>query len=354
MRADTSRRDFLKCAALAAPAALTGCGTTGVCRGEGGKPLRICVFADLHYYPGVWANTDDSSFLERILARAEAEKCDFVIHLGDFMHGTWTEKDKAFLKLYESCRLPTYHILGNHDQDWCEWRETVEAYHMPDGHYSFDCGGFRFVIADPNYFCNEPGKFVHHSKGNYFKRPKGSTINWIPPEQLEWMRSVIVGSPLPCVVLSHQSFERPPAAGEGVMNQEDVRAIFREANEKRPGTVRVVMNGHYHTDYLRVLDNILYWDVASANFQWFDDTHAKYPAEFLKLHTWAQHTLAWKDPLSAILTLWPDGRVRIDGSKSEFLFGVTPEIAGLPPYDACRRYTLPIIRSADLTLNYGV
>ena len=69
-----SRRDFLKFAALAAPAALAGgCCTTGACGGSGVKPLKVCVFADLHYYPGVWTNTEDTSFLERILARAEQE-----------------------------------------------------------------------------------------------------------------------------------------------------------------------------------------------------------------------------------------------------------------------------------------
>ena len=347
-----SRRDFLKFAALAAPVALAGgCRTTGSCGGGSGKPVKVCVFADLHYYPGVWTNTEDTSFLERILARAEQEQCDFVIHLGDFMHGVKGEKAEAFMKLYASCRVPTYHILGNHDQDGNDWRETVEAYRMPGGYYSFDCGGFRFVVADPNYFCNEPGKFIHHSKGNYFKRVKGSTINWIPPEQLEWMRSVIVGSPYPCVVLSHQSFERPPVGG-GVMNKDAVQAMFREANAKRPGTVRVVMNGHLHCDNLRILDNILYWDVTSANYEWFDDAHDKYPADYLKTHTWAQHNIGWTDPLSAILTLWPDGRVKIDGSKSEFLFGVSPEVAGLPVHDKCGRYTLPIIQSADFTFNY--
>ena len=347
-----SRRDFLRCAALAAPAALTGCGTTGVCAGSGGRPVKVCVFADLHYLPGKWTNTEDTSFLERILARAEKAKCDFVIHLGDLVHRVTDEASRDFLKLYASCRVPTYHILGNHDQDCNDWRETVEAFHMPDGHYAFDCCGFRFVVADPNYFCNEPGKFIHHSNRNYFNRVKGSTINWIPPEQLEWMRSVIVGSPHPCVVLSHQSFERPPIDG-GVMNKDDVQAIFREANEKRPGTVRVVMNGHLHIDNLRILENVLYWDVASANYQWFDKTHDRYSAEYLKTHTMANHTIGWKDPLSAILTLWPDGRVRIEGARSEYLWGISPEDAGLPAHDLCGRYTVPVIQSADLTFNYG-
>ena len=47
----------------------------GAVAGAASRPLRVCVFADLHFTPGVYTN-DTPEFLERILARAEAEKCD--------------------------------------------------------------------------------------------------------------------------------------------------------------------------------------------------------------------------------------------------------------------------------------
>jgi hypothetical protein len=275
-----------------------------------------------------------------------------IIHLGDFVHGVHGEKEKAYVKLYNEFKIPGYHVLGNHDQDRNAYQDTCEAYRMPkEGYYHLDKGGFRFVIADPNYFCNKPGEFIHHSKGNYFSRIKGSTINWIPPRQLEWMRSVIVGSPYPCVVLSHQSFERGPA-GAMVMNKDEVQAIFREANEKKPGTVRLVANGHMHMDYLRVLDNILYWDVNSANYQYYATKHSKYPADYLKTHLAARNNLGWKEPLSAILSLWPGGRIKIEGSQADWLFGVTPKMAGYQEYHDGRRCR-PVIQSADITLNHA-
>ena len=343
-----NRRDFLAAAALAAPAAFAG---TDAAAAPSGKPLKVCVFADLHYHPGVWTNTENTSFLEKIMARAEKERCDMMIHLGDFMHGVRSPAQKALLKLYNNFKVPGYHILGNHDQDGNPYKETCEAYRMPDGHYTFDKSGFRFVIADPNYFSNEPGKFIHHGNGNYFKRGPGSTINWIPPDQLEWMRATIVGSPYPCVVLSHQSFERAHCAP--VMNKKEVQAIFNEANAKKPGTVRLVMNGHLHIDHLRVLDNILYWDVNSATYQYFAKKHGKYPAEYVKTHRGSPNNIGWKEPLSAILTLWPNGRIKIDGAKSDWLFGVSPEDAGYPAYDADGRETLPVIQSADMTFAYA-
>jgi hypothetical protein len=220
------------------------------------------------------------------------------------------------------------------------------------GYYSIDRGGFRFVILDPNYFCNEPGRFIHHSKGNYFHRSVMSTINWIPPEQMEWLRQTINTSPYPCVVFSHQSLERGPG-GAVVKNAADVRRIFNEANAKKPGTVRLVVNGHAHNDNLRVLDNILYWDVNSANYRWFGPKHAKYPAEYMKSHPGAQYTLAWTEPLSGVLTLWQDGRIRIEGSKADWLFGVKPTDANYPKYDRDGRETHPVIQSADMTFHFG-
>ena len=160
---------------------------------------------------------------------------------------------------------------------------------MPGDHYSFEKGGFRFVVLDPNYFCNEPGVFIHHENGNYFKRAKNSTINWIPPHEMEWLRDAILNSSLPCVVLSHQSLER--GNGAPVMNAREVREVFNEANRRRPGAVRLAMNGHMHCDNLRILDNILYWDVNSANYQYYGKKHSKYPKEYIAAHTGAANNI---------------------------------------------------------------
>ncbi|MBO7720868.1 MAG: metallophosphoesterase [Kiritimatiellae bacterium] len=342
-----TKREFLT-------SAIAGAAAPAFAAAAGGKPqsrpLKVCVFADIHYLPGVWTN-DTPEFLEKIMARAERENCDMMIHLGDLVHNVNTPLTKGYIRRYNDFKVRGYHILGNHDQDATEWRRTADAYRMPDGHYSFDRGGFRFVIADPNYFSEKPGVFVHHENGNYFRRSKNSSINWIPPEQLEWMRDVIFNSPYPCVVMSHQSFERPPVS-HGVMNKEDVQAIFNEANRRWPGRVRLVINGHNHMDHLRVMDGILYWDVNSANYKWFNDPHKSYPAEYIAKHSGACHNIGWKEPLSAVLTLWPEGRVRIEGSRSEFLFGVSPKDADLPEFDIIGRYTKPLIQSADITFNY--
>ena len=345
-RMDLSRRSFLGNAAFAAGACALAADAGAA--SPAGKPLKVCVFSDLHYSPGQWVNSGDTSFLDRILARAERERCDFMIHLGDLVHNVTSPETKALVRKYNDFRITGYHCLGNHDQDGNDWQETCAAYRMPsEGYYSFDRGGFRFVVLDPNYFCNEPNVFIHHSKGNYFARVKGSTINWIPPAQMEWLKDTVANSPYPCVILSHQTFER---RSDGVCNRHEVRRFFREINAKHPGRVRLVMNGHMHMDHLSVMENILWWDVNSANFQYYGRKHDKYPPEFVKGLYGARNNIGWTEPLSAILTLWPDGRVRIDGSKADYLFGITPEMAG---YDACSdedRLTRPEIQSAEFRL----
>ena len=322
------------------------------------KPLKICVFADLHFTPGVYTN-DTPEFLERILARAEAEKCDMVIHLGDMVQNVAEKPVRDLVRHYNDFKLPTYHVIGNHEQDGATHEELLEVFRLDRGYYSFDRGGFRFVVLDPNYFCNEPGKFIHHSRGNYFHRSMMSTINWIPPDQMEWLKATLDSSPYPCVVLSHQSFERGPG-GAMVSNAAEVRRVFNEANAKYPGRVRLVINGHLHVDHLRILDNIAYWDVNSANMYYYGPRQYAYPKEYLAKHAGAPYTygsaedtLGWKDPLSAILTLHPGGRIRIDGSSSDWLFGITPVMANFPKYDKSDRLIAPVIHSADFTLNFG-
>lgn len=349
-----NRREFISgLVAAGAAAGARGDRSSAVPGTASGKPLKVCVFSDIHYERGFWTNADDPSFLEKIMARAERENCDMMVQCGDFMHGVSKPWQKEFVKLYNEFKIPGYHVLGNHDPEQNSAKETCDAYRIAtSGHYAFDRGGFRFVIADPNYFCPQPGKFVHYERGNYARaQRKGATINWVPPEELEWLRAAIMDSQLPCVVFSHQSFER--GNYDPVANSDAVRAVFNEANAKRPGAVRLVVNGHMHNDNLRVLDNILYWDVNSANYQWFGPKHKKYPKEYMKSHPGAQYTLAWTEPLSGILTLWPDGRIRIEGSKADWLFGVKPADAKYPKYDKDGRETHPMIQSADMTLNFS-
>ena len=315
----------------------------------GEKPadvVRFCLFADLHYLPGEFPN-DSFAFLDAIIERARTAKVDFIIHLGDLVHRSLDPRARAFVARYNACGLPAYHTIGNHENDGGTERDTLRLYGLPRGYYSFDVKGFRFIVCDCNYIRRRDGRVEHYSQANYFGVGEGDVTGWMPEEQIAWLARTIDEAPGACVVCSHQSFERERG---GVPNWRAVRKVFDDANRAHPGRVRLVMNGHYHTDNLRILNGIAYYDVNSANYQWYNDKHSCYPAAYTKAHTMASHTLAWDRPLSAIVTLGSDGRIRVEGSRADWLFGVTPEKAKLSPGDDLGRPVAPVMQDINLHL----
>lgn len=351
---DVSRRSFLGGAALAA-AGLASKDSAAAQAGRPGK-VKFCVFADIHYAPGSFPNPT-KEWLGQIIDHAKAEKCDFIIHCGDFT--SYPVRHADYVNYYNDCGLPAYHVIGNHDDDGNTHEETLKAYRMKSGHYFFDCNGFRFVIADPNYIRYGDGRIAHYSRGNYFKKnpAAGDVIGVMPPGQLAWLKETIEKSPYPCIVLSHQSFERP--TGNACHNYRDVLKIFDDANRKSPGKVRMAINGHHHRDYIRTLNNVVFFDLNSATFDWIGSSraHGRYPDDYLERNMLKSKIggkvpfIAWDDPLHAIVTMDLDGSMKIDGMVSKFSCGVTPESVGVH-FDRCGRPTTAEVQSVEMRLEY--
>ena len=340
------RRAFLGAGAATLLSGGAAFGVNGKTLADQNGKVKFCAFADIHYYPGVFPH-DTREWLERVLDRAEKSNADFIIHMGDFTHTPAACKD--YVDFYNDFRIKTYHTVGNHDDDGNSHEETLAAYRLDCGHYFFDHGGFRFIVTDTNH-CFADGKFIHYSNSNYYAvgRKNGSHITRVPPEQLEWLKATIESSPYPCVVTSHASYERE----DGSPDRAAVRKIFDDANAKHPGKVRLVINGHHHCDYVRILDDIVYLDLNSASYDWVNK-HTAYPESDAKRWKHARHVIAWNDPVSAIITIGQDGHLKVEGQRSEFYLGVTPEMAGLAPVNGrqCRPIT-PNIQSFELTMAY--
>ena len=349
-----SRRSFLGGAALAA--AGLAATDSAAARVAGSGKVKFCVFADIHYTPGTFPNST-KEWLGQIIDHAKAEKCDFIIHCGDFT--SYPVRYSEYVDFYNNCGLPAYHVIGNHDDDGNTHEETLKAYRLEHGHYFFDRNGFRFVIVDPNHIKYGDGRIEHYSKGNYFKKNSaaGDVIGVVPPEQLVWLKETIGNSPYPCVVFSHQSFERP--TGNACHNFSEVLAIFDEANRKSPGKVRMAINGHHHRDFIRTLNEVVFFDLNSASFDWIGNrAHDKYPKEYIEKHKLRTRKggkcpfLAWDDPIHAIVTMDTDGLIKIDGMESKFSCGVMPESVGVR-FDGCGRMTTACVQSAEMRMKYG-
>ena len=185
--------------------------------------MKFLMFSDFHCYPGVFkaGTPEDLRMLQR---RAVEESCAFLLHAGDLCHGP--ELVPELMAVCDNSPLPLYHCLGNHDTDSTSLARTLEYYHMPGGYYFFDEGGYRFIICDPNYYLLD-GEYIHFDLGNYYAH--NALRHHMPPEQLAWLEKTITASPWPCILVSHESFERETS---GVQNYADVRRIINEANRR--------------------------------------------------------------------------------------------------------------------------
>lgn len=303
--------------------------------------MKFLMFSDLHYAPRVFypASLDTVRFFQK---RALEEGCDFILHAGDLCHGP--SRVPELMEICDNSPVPFYHCLGNHDTDGTPFEDTLKYYHMPDGHYHFDCKGYRFIILDPNY-CYVDGKYIHYDLGNYFRWP--GNRDFTPPEQLQWLAQTVDESPYPCIFVSHDSYEREKG---GARQFREVQEIIRRANAKQHGKVLMVMNGHYHRDNLRILDNVLHWDINSASYDWIgEEKHKFYPQALCDQFACVANCIVYNDPLYAIVTI-EGSTITIEGTESSMFMDVTRETLGAPLLDNAARPVVPKIQSCKITL----
>ncbi|MBE6688679.1 MAG: hypothetical protein E7588_05310 [Ruminococcaceae bacterium] len=301
--------------------------------------MKFLLFSDFHYVPGTFLKGDIEGMKE-ILDAAEREKVDFIIHAGDLCHGPSHVAD--FVSNINDFHIPVYHCLGNHDADRTPYEDVLKYYNMPDGYYYFDDYGCRMIVCDPNYYLLD-GEYVKYSMGNYYAHP--DERDWMPPEQLAWLEKTIDESPLPCILISHESFERC----DGVKNRYDVQKIINEANKKNKNRVLMCINGHHHRDFIRVLDNVIYFDMNSSSYDWVGKPHNAFPEELCKKHCALNKTVVFNSPLYAIVTV-EGSRVKIKGMETTMFMGINRREIGYPVYDDAGREVTPAVQNADITL----
>ena len=304
--------------------------------------MKFLLFADLHCH-ATWP-IHSTKELEIMQKRAEEEGCDFMIHAGDLCFDAAANAE--FIEQYNRFHIPSYHVLGNHDADKTPLETVLKMYRMPNNYYYFDCKGYRIIALDPNYFLLN-GEYIHYDMGNYYPYSNGNYRDWVPPEQLKWLEETIASSPYPCLLIAHESFERE---ADGVRNQTEVRRIINEANARRPHSVLMCMNGHYHTDYLRILDNVCYLDVNSAVGMWIPHPHDLYAEELRTVYKGYRYLVCYGQlPVYCIVTV-EGTTVTIDGVKGGLLDGVTREMTGNGVLDEAGRATTGDIQTAKITL----
>ena len=319
--------------------------------------MKFLMFSDLHYHPGILYGPDLDT-LKALQKRAEDAGCDFMIHAGDFCYGPSCVAE--YVKAYNDFHIPSYHCLGNHDCDRTPYTEVLQYYNMPNGYYYVDCQGYRIIVLDTNYYKLGDG-FVHYEWQEQFQYPQ--QLDSLPPEELEWLFATVEESPYPCLIISHASFERecviPKDEAEMIQLSHEanasicgqqIRDFVKAVNERSPHKILMLMNGHHHKDFMRLIDNVLYWDVNSARYEWIcDEPHDKFPEEICRKYELANHTAVFKDPLSAVVTV-EGTTITIEGMESTMFMSVSRETDGDWVLDRSGRPTRPKIQSLKIRL----
>lgn len=301
--------------------------------------MKFLLFADMHCHRS-WP-IHSTNELDIMQARAREEGCDFIIHAGDLCFHAEAIAD--FIRQYNAFQIPSYHALGNHDSDRTPLETVLKLYSMPHNYYYFDCKGYRIIVLDPNYYRSGDG-YIHYNLGDY---GDGDLHGWLPPDQLKWLEETIASAPGPCLLISHESLERE---ADGIHNRLQVQRIINEANAKRPHSVLMCINGHYHTDHIRILDNVCYFDVNSAVGMWVPKSHDLYPQELCNAYRGYRNLICY-DPLPVYCIVTVEGSsITIHGTKGGLLKGVTREMTGNGILDPAGRPTTGSIQSARITL----
>ncbi len=225
--------------------------------------MKILVFADLHYYSGTEPKFDTSkklvqyadAMLQALIKKAEEEKVDFVVNLGDSIQdNNDKEGDKESLRLVferqKAFPCPCYTVLGNHDMKMMDSKKEVEAILGYETTYSFDRGGYHFVFLTTD---------VDTEKD--FLRG-GIHRTWVLPEKtLRWLEIDLEKNTLPCILFTHFALAEDESITDECLflkNRNEVKAVLA-----RHDNIKAAICGHQHIGRVHKEGGIPYYLIAS-------------------------------------------------------------------------------------------
>ncbi|HVJ07240.1 MAG TPA: metallophosphoesterase [Acidisarcina sp.] len=297
------RRDFLFSASLSVLAS----GVTQVSAStlasiepaeDKSSSVRFGIIADLHHD----FTFDAPKRLQAFVDEMNRLKPDFILELGDFCCPV--ENNTAIVDIWNHFHGRKYHVIGNHEMDQkCSREQVVRFWGMPGRYYSFDRGGFHFVVMDGN----DPDP---QNPGERY--PSGIDL-----EQLEWLSEDLSSTRLPTIVFCHQGFDNT-----AVRNRESVRTLLENTPSRNGrGKVIAVFSGHFHSDYYNLINGIHYIQINSATYQWCGKNvnNDSFGTAAEKLHPLIKYMAFYQDPLWAYVEVSHKGVLEIHGRRSGWL-----------------------------------
>ena len=213
--------------------------------------VRIGLVTDMHYANKKPAGSryyrETLAKLEEAARQFQKEKPDHVVELGDFIDAADSiETEKSYLKRINKdfAALPgkKHYVLGNHCVHTLTKDEFLEGVGQKKSYYSFDAGGFHFVILDACF----------RSDGKPYGR---KNFQWtdpnIPMDQVEWLQADLKKASGKTIVFIHQRLD--VANNYGVKNAAQIRKVLEDSSK-----VLVVFQGHSHKNDLKEINGIHY------------------------------------------------------------------------------------------------
>ena len=275
----------------------------------GKKPLRFGFITDLHHLQfGKKEEVRMTGFMDAVMK----ENPDFIVQCGDFCRPTKSDGIEAVMEQWNRFKGPKYHVLGNHDMDFCDKETIMKMWGMPERYYSFDRDGFHFVVMDRNFLKKDDGTLVDYNASNWgpLSAPQRSFTD---SKQLEWLKQDLAASKYPVIVFMHQPVFLSDFFQE-LGNADEILKIFDEANfnaerSKSNNKVAAVFMGHDHDDRYGERNGVHYFIINSASYV-YTNIGAHY----------------YKDPLYAFVSLDPAGKLIIEGRSTTYLKETPDEV----------------------------
>lgn len=294
------RRNFIKNAAVAGAAALLSprAYSFPTLNKAKGKPLQFGIISDLHHLQ--WGKTEEprlKAFMDEVVKISP----DFIVQCGDFCRPL---KSEGIMREWNRFKGPKFHVLGNHDMDVCDKATIMKLWGMEQRYYSFDEGGFHFVVMDRNFLRNDDGTLADYASSNWGPLPSPKR-SFTDSAQLEWLKADLAKADKPVVVFMHQPVFISDFFDE-IGNANEILAIFDSANynAKKAGkqsSVIAVFMGHDHDDRYGERNGVHYFLINSATY-----VYSSSGAHF------------YKDALFAFVTLDPAGKIIIEGRSTTY------------------------------------
>lgn len=246
-----NRRRFLRDGSLLLLGGVAGNSIAGLCAEEPQHRVRIGLVTDLHYADKPPAGSrhyrDTLTKFTEVAGEFQKAKPDFVVELGDLIDAADSaEEEKKYLatinKKFAALPGDKHYVLGNHCVATLSKDEFLEGIARSKPHYSFDAGGFHFVILDACYRSDGES----YSRGNF-----KWTDTSIPVEQVDWLKADLKAAAGKAFVFVHQRLD--VKNDHGVKNADQVRKVLEES-----GKVLAVFQGHSHKNDLKDINCIHY------------------------------------------------------------------------------------------------